>query len=316
MNPLEILELKPGATEKDAKSNFRRLSLLHHPDKPSGNQEQFQKIINAYQYICDHPECLGQQKEAQFPFAYVRIPVTVEDIYFGRKKNIAIEKSILCNACKGTGSKNGNEGLCPTCRGNGVIVSRALTLMGRKSGERCPACFGSGLKQGSACEECQGKKITQIKTNISFELRPEHYHKKYALLRGQGDVLPDGTKTDLCIKLDIQENLMYSFEGKMLCRDLFITPAQRFAGDICWIDIFGKTFQCQVPSPQDEIIIKDIRSKYKIERQILLRIKTTQPILNEKIRNLYTQIIKEEKRLLNNKQPQSIENPLSIEDYL
>lgn len=310
MNPLELLELKPGDTEKDAKRNFRRLSLLYHPDKPRGDQVKFQKILRAYEYICKHPESLKPKKEEQYPFAYVRIPVTVEDIYFGRKKKITFKKSVLCRFCNGTGSKDGKDGLCITCRGKGTIISKALTLMGRKSGERCPACNGTGLKPGSACLECHGKKTTQETSNVVFELRPEHYHKRYALLRGQGDVLSDGTQTDLCIKLDLKEDLTYSFEGNMLCRDLFITPAQSFVGDICWVEIFGKTFQCQIPAPENEIIIKDIRSSQNINRQILLRIKTTRPILNEKIRNLYTQIIKEEKRLLCDKQPQSIENPI------
>lgn len=307
MDPLEVLELKPGANKEDAKSNFRRLSLLHHPDKPSGSQERFQNLVDAYRYVCSHPECLSPQREDQSPFAYIRIPITVEDIYFGRNKRITIEKSILCKSCEGTGSIEGTEGLCTTCRGNGVIRSRALTLMGRKSGDKCPACNGTGIKPGKSCSSCLGRRIVQTKANFSFDIKPEHYHKKYVLLRGEGDVLPDGTKTDLCVKLDLQENLTYTFEGNVLCRDLFVTPAQNFAGDIFWIDIFGKTFQCQVPVSDNEIILWDIRNK--IKKQILLRIKPTRPILNEKIRKLYLQIIKEEKRLLGNKQPQSIENP-------
>jgi curved DNA-binding protein CbpA len=45
---VEILQLEPGWTARDAKRSYRRLSLLLHPDKhPEANVEQ-EKILAAY----------------------------------------------------------------------------------------------------------------------------------------------------------------------------------------------------------------------------------------------------------------------------
>ncbi len=50
---LEILELAPGATEKDIKSAYRRLSKQYHPDRnPAADaEEKFIEINRAYDYL-------------------------------------------------------------------------------------------------------------------------------------------------------------------------------------------------------------------------------------------------------------------------
>ncbi|KAI5477648.1 hypothetical protein MNV49_006034 [Pseudohyphozyma bogoriensis] len=50
-----ILELAPTCTEKDIKKAYRRLSLLHHPDKSSDStaSERFRQIHAAYHVLSD-----------------------------------------------------------------------------------------------------------------------------------------------------------------------------------------------------------------------------------------------------------------------
>lgn len=62
-NPYDILGIKDSATEKEIKSHFRRLSLLHHPDKtrpdPAKNQtvesmnDFFVELTKAYKALTD-----------------------------------------------------------------------------------------------------------------------------------------------------------------------------------------------------------------------------------------------------------------------
>lgn len=54
MDYFAVLEIKPGASEKEIKSAFRRLALKWHPDKNPNNEfaaEQFRKINEAYEYL-------------------------------------------------------------------------------------------------------------------------------------------------------------------------------------------------------------------------------------------------------------------------
>lgn len=52
-DPFEILELSPDATPNEIKKAYRRLSLIHHPDKGSGDPDKFVKITKAYAALTD-----------------------------------------------------------------------------------------------------------------------------------------------------------------------------------------------------------------------------------------------------------------------
>ena len=45
LDPYKVLELQRGATEKDVKKAFRRLSGIYHPDKNSGDEKAREKFI-------------------------------------------------------------------------------------------------------------------------------------------------------------------------------------------------------------------------------------------------------------------------------
>jgi preprotein translocase subunit Sec63 len=53
----EILEVGMDASEEDIKASFRRLSMLHHPDRNLGDEleatKRFQKINAAYK-VCNY----------------------------------------------------------------------------------------------------------------------------------------------------------------------------------------------------------------------------------------------------------------------
>ena len=48
-DPYEILKVDVGASEAAIKSAYRKLSLIHHPDKPTGDEQTFLTITKAYQ---------------------------------------------------------------------------------------------------------------------------------------------------------------------------------------------------------------------------------------------------------------------------
>src|SRR3990167_5993805 len=48
-----ILGVERNASPDDIKRAFRRLAHEHHPDKPSGNDEKFKEVNEAYQVLSD-----------------------------------------------------------------------------------------------------------------------------------------------------------------------------------------------------------------------------------------------------------------------
>ena len=43
----KILEVTENASQDEIKKSYRKLSLIHHPDKNNGNDEKFKQISGA-----------------------------------------------------------------------------------------------------------------------------------------------------------------------------------------------------------------------------------------------------------------------------
>jgi len=66
MNPYEILGLKGNETYKQIKDAFKKMSLVHHPDK-GGNVSKFIEVLNAYKHIIkSHQEYKDSEQKAAF----------------------------------------------------------------------------------------------------------------------------------------------------------------------------------------------------------------------------------------------------------
>ncbi|XP_015595625.1 translocation protein SEC63 homolog [Cephus cinctus] len=52
-DPFEILGVPPGSPQSEVKKAYRKLSLILHPDKETGNEKAFMKLTKAYQALTD-----------------------------------------------------------------------------------------------------------------------------------------------------------------------------------------------------------------------------------------------------------------------
>lgn len=48
-DPYEILKIPPGASQSEIKKAYRKLSVILHPDKETGDEKEFMKLTKAYQ---------------------------------------------------------------------------------------------------------------------------------------------------------------------------------------------------------------------------------------------------------------------------
>lgn len=48
-DPYEILKVEPSASEVEIRKAYRKLSLILHPDKETGDEKAFMKLTKAYQ---------------------------------------------------------------------------------------------------------------------------------------------------------------------------------------------------------------------------------------------------------------------------
>ncbi len=60
----QILQVSSDATQDDIKRSYRRLALLYHPDKPTGDEAQFKALQAAYDVLSDPQQRLAYDQQA------------------------------------------------------------------------------------------------------------------------------------------------------------------------------------------------------------------------------------------------------------
>lgn len=84
----DVLEVPENATSADIKKAYRKLSLLHHPDKNLGKIDvsgKFQKINSAYEVIGDEHRRQEYDVERTCPFGNQNIEDLFANLFFGGK---------------------------------------------------------------------------------------------------------------------------------------------------------------------------------------------------------------------------------------
>lgn len=301
-NPIDILQLQPGDTEKDAKRNFRRLSLIYHPDKNPHGSSEFQKIVEAYNAIKENPSLLTEYISYISPdvteMSYVEISVTIEDLYMNKEKILKVFIPRPCRKCKGTGSKYKDIKYCSLCNGFGEIKNSLLKYTIGKNRCDCPKCNGTGIDEKSICDECRGRKTQNTIQTLRIKLNPYLYESKHLILKKKGEYLKTGYTQDLCVRINIKKDNTYSLIDSMLSLDVYVTPAEYYGGCTKSISVFGKEFKIKIPGINDEYIHTDNRSSFTEPQKILFKIRKRKPILNKDTIPLYKKIAEIEKKLL------------------
>uniref|UniRef100_A0A5F9CNW1 CR-type domain-containing protein n=1 Tax=Oryctolagus cuniculus TaxID=9986 RepID=A0A5F9CNW1_RABIT len=84
------------------------------------------------------------QRERRGKNVVHQLSVTLEDLYNGATRKLALQKNVICDKCEGQGGKKGAVECCPNCRGTGMQIRIHQ--------------IGPGMVQQiqSVCMECQG----------------------------------------------------------------------------------------------------------------------------------------------------------------
>ena len=196
MDPYGALGVQRGASDDEVKKAYRKLALKHHPDKPTGNAEEFKKIQGAYDILSDPQkrqnfDQFGSAEGPQGPnmndiFSQMfgggqnpfggfgqgprgpvrranhshEIHISLEESYRGTAKNLKVNLTKPCFEC---------QIKCQHCHGRGMVHVQMGPMALQQP---CPACQGQGVRSSGGCQSCNFKSKKVETLNLELKIPP------------------------------------------------------------------------------------------------------------------------------------------------
>ncbi len=192
-NPYQILGVGRKASPADIKKAYRRLAMLHHPDR-GGDENKFKEVTEAYDVLSDPNKkrkfdrrfgfgagleqqilrtarmeymknlmrSRALQKKAVPPDERIilKIDSNLKEIKEGVVKGIILQKKVVCSPCKGEGGFNPVD--CASCGGTGF----------GKQDEPCGVCLMTGKLHTKKCNSCNGQGTAMVEERVAFKISP------------------------------------------------------------------------------------------------------------------------------------------------
>lgn len=141
----------------------------------------------------------------------INLKLSFKEAVFGCKKTINFVYKDSCKACKASGAKDGKTSTCPKCQGKGQVGVRQAFIT---FAQTCPDCQGSGMSAAEKCPDCKGRGFNEIKDSVEMNI-PEGIDTGMSLrVAKKGNVLRDGTRGDMFVKILAEEDETFIRDGK------------------------------------------------------------------------------------------------------
>lgn len=288
----EERKLNGDEFDKVLKNKYKKLARQWHPDKFSTKseeekknaEEKFKEISEAYNTLSDtekrqqydftqnggfsggfnpfgggfDPFDIFGSRRSQQQRTYkgkdiqVEVEVSLEEVYYGGKKEFSYQRMTSCGHCNGTGSADGKSSTCPHCNGSGMVSEvKRQGNMQMMSSRPCPHCQGTGKKITNPCPHCHGEgmKLEVIKETV--DVPKGVIDGAYSVLQGKGCGLPkglNGVNGDLHVIFVVEDNDKFNVNGNNLISSLDIDIFDALLGcERKVICIDGKEVTIKIP---------------------------------------------------------------------
>lgn len=233
-NPYEVLGVSQNASDEEIKRAYKDLARKWHPDinKNKNAEAKFKEINSAYDLVKDGKswsphgnrlniedlfnQTFGGRFSGGFGFGFQnevrknrgQIKVSFEEAHSGCEKTIHIRNTHKCSKCRGLGFEQ-ESSACAHCRGSGKIGKQHGPVQVFMS---CPMCKGLGRKIGNSCSECSGSGEKSSVKDVNIKIPPNtlfgstisvsseldviilyHEHSEFTLSENRVDVISSTT---------------------------------------------------------------------------------------------------------------------------
>ncbi|PID93018.1 MAG: molecular chaperone DnaJ [Bacteroidetes bacterium] len=163
----------------------------------------------------------------------VKVKLNLKDIANGVEKKLKVKKYVSCEACSGSGAKNGtSKTTCTTCHGSGQVTRVTNTFLGQmQTSTVCPTCHGEGSIISQKCEVCYGEGIVKKEEIIKINIPAGVAEGMQVKMSGKGNAARrGGVNGDLLVMIHEEKHPQLSRDGNDLIYNLHLSIPQATLG--------------------------------------------------------------------------------------
>ena len=175
----------------------------------------------------------GMQNNNEGRDMSVGLRLTLEEVATGTSKEIVYDRLAPCEDCDSTGmGENGKKVTCPTCHGEGKVVSVQQTFLGTMQTQTvCPECRGAGESIEGACPECEGQGRVPDRQRVSVEVPAGIRDGQQLRVNGFGEAGVRGRRSgDLIVTCRIMPHEFFERDGNNLLARVNVSFIQAILG--------------------------------------------------------------------------------------
>ncbi|NOQ84030.1 MAG: molecular chaperone DnaJ [Myxococcales bacterium] len=156
------------------------------------------------------------------------VSLSLREAAFGTSREIDLSHPSPCEACSGTGAKDGEIASCATCGGRGQVARAQGAFVMTTP---CPTCRGRGVHAKAACDECEGDGHVDIERVVKLTIPGGVDSGQSLRLSGRGqDGVRGGPAGDLYVTVHVESDEDFEREGFDLVHHLSVTYPQAALG--------------------------------------------------------------------------------------
>ena len=182
------------------------------------------------------------------------LEITLKEVLEGKKVNLDIPHSVVCEHCKGTGGKDGKVTTCRKCGGSGQIQTVRQSMFGQMvSIEECPECRGRGRTSDEKCPHCRGAGRVNKDAHISLNIPKGMEEGMRLRVAGEGNAgYNGGPAGDLFVVIHVKEDKTFDRDGPNLWTGITTTyPKLVLGGEEVVTTLDGDKVQLKIPAGTD-----------------------------------------------------------------